>query len=97
MMTAESTLKLYYDGWGTEMQRINVDDFDMYWHHSKEDGTLVLAIETRPQEDKNGLLPKEPKLRLYLNDECVFENPPYPGDPDMDGDIRAMSLLPNRA
>ena len=77
------------------MQRINVDDFDMYWHHSKEDGTLVLAIETGPR--KNGLLPKEPKLRLYLNDEVVFENPPYPGDPDMDGDIRAGSLLPNRA
>ena len=54
------------------MQRINVDDFDMYWYQSEADGTLVLAIETRLEEDKNG-----PKLRLYLNDECMFENPPY--------------------
>ena len=87
MMTAESTLKLYYDGWGTEMQRINVDDFDMYWYHSEEDGTLVLAVETRLEEDENG-----PKIRVYLNDEVVFENPPYPSDPDMDGDIRVLSL-----
>jgi hypothetical protein len=55
------------------MQRINVDDFDMYWYHSEEDGTLVLAVETRLEEDENG-----PKIRVYLNDEVVFENPPYP-------------------
>ena len=58
------------------MQRINVDDFDMYWHPSEEDGTLVLAIETTLEEDENG-----PKIRVYLNDECVFENPHYPGHP----------------
>ena len=69
------------------MQRINVDDFDMYWYQSEEDGTLVLAVETRLEEDENG-----PKIRLYLNDEVVFENPPYPSDPDMDGDIRVLSL-----
>ena len=45
----------------------------MHWYHSEADGTLVLAIETRIEEDKNG-----PKIRIYLNDEAVFENPPYP-------------------
>ena len=55
------------------MQRINLDGLDMYWYHSEADGTLVLAIETRIEEDENG-----PKIRVYLNDEAVFENPPYP-------------------
>ena len=40
------------------MQRISVDGLDMYWYHSEADGTLVLAIETRIEEDKDG-----PKLR----------------------------------
>ena len=55
------------------MQRINLDGLDMHWYHSEADGTLVLAIETKIEEDKNG-----PKIRVYLNDEAVFENPPYP-------------------
>ena len=53
MMIVESALKFYCNGWGIEMQRINVDDFDMYWYHSEEDGTLVLAVETRLDEDEN--------------------------------------------
>ena len=57
------------------MQRISVDGLDMYWYHSEADGTLVLAIETTLEEDENG-----PKIRVYLNDEAVFENPRYPND-----------------
>ena len=71
------------------MQRLNVDDLKHYtlyppncrlsasWYESEEDGTLVLSVVTRLEEDigeeyvENG-----PKIRLYLNDEVVFENPP---------------------
>ena len=73
------------------MQRLNADDLKHYtlyppncrlsasWYESEEDGTLVLSVVTRLEEDigeeyvENG-----PKIRLYLNDEVVFENPSYP-------------------
>ena len=88
-MTVVLILKLCWNGWGTEMQRLNVDDFEHYtlyppncrlsasWYESKKDGTLMLNVQTRLEEDvgeeyvENG-----PKVRLYLNDEVVFENPP---------------------
>jgi len=38
------------------------------------DGTLVVHVDTPGvEEDEKG-----PKLRLYLNDEAVFENPEFP-------------------
>ena len=55
------------------MQRINVEAFDLMWYPSPTDGTIIVEIATEVEEDENG-----PKLRLYLNDECMFENPPYP-------------------
>lgn len=42
---------------------------------SPEDGTMVIQVDTPDiAEDENG-----PLLRLYLNDDSVYENPPYPG------------------
>ena len=55
------------------MQQINLDDFDLMWYPSPADGTIVVNIATKVEEDENG-----PKIRVYLNDEVVFENPPYP-------------------
>ena len=71
------------------MQRLKIDDFEHYtlhppnrrlsasWYESEKDGILMLHVQTRLEEDvgeeyvENG-----PKVRLYLNDEVVFENPP---------------------
>ena len=40
------------------------------------DGTTVVWIDTPdlPEDDKG------PVIRVYLNDEVIFENPPYPGE-----------------
>ena len=88
-MTVVLKLKLCWNGWDTEMQRLKIDDFEHYtlhppncslsasWYESEKDGTLMLSVVTRLEEDvgeeyvENG-----PKIRLYLNDEVVFENPP---------------------
>ena len=48
------------------------------WYTSEEDGTLMLKVQTRLEEDEELKFPNGPKIRLYLNDEVVFENPPYP-------------------
>ena len=41
---------------------------------SDADGTLVIQIDTPDiDEDING-----PMIRVYLNDDVLFENPPYP-------------------
>jgi len=42
---------------------------------SPEDGVVVVHVDT-PNIDEDG---KGPLIRLYLNDDSVFENPPYPG------------------
>jgi hypothetical protein len=69
---------------------IKFDDFEHYtlhppncrlsasWYPSEEDGTLMLKVQTRLEEDEELKFPNGPKIRLYLNDEVVFENPPYP-------------------
>lgn len=45
--------------------------FDVYYG---KDGTLVVHVETHDvPENENG-----PIIRVYLNDEAVFENPPLP-------------------
>lgn len=39
------------------------------------DGTTVVWIDTRLEDmDKN----ENPKIRVYLNSGCLFENPPCP-------------------
>ena len=45
------------------------------WYQSEVDGTIVVEILTNEEieENENG-----PKVRIYLNDEVLFENPPYP-------------------
>ena len=70
------------------MQRLNADDLKHYtlyppncrlsasWYESEEDGTLVLSVVTGLEEDEELKFPNGPKIRLYLNDEVVFENPP---------------------
>jgi hypothetical protein len=47
------------------------------WYQSEADGTIVVEILTNGEieENENG-----PKVRIYLNDEVLFENPPYPSD-----------------
>lgn len=53
-----------------EARGIEVDAY-----RSPEDDTLVVYVDT-PGIDENE---KGPLIRLYLNDDPVFENPPYPG------------------
>ena len=44
---------------------------------SEVDGITVVFIDTpNLPEDSNG-----PRIRIYLNDEAIFENPAYPGKP----------------
>ncbi|MCP4166021.1 MAG: hypothetical protein GY759_09035 [Chloroflexi bacterium] len=43
-------------------------------HKSKQDGTWVVYIDTPDMpEDSNG-----PIIRVWLNDETIFENPTVP-------------------
>lgn len=45
---------------------------------SPEDGTMVIHVDTPDvAEDSRG-----PLIRLYLNDDSVYENPPYLGSRD---------------
>lgn len=48
-------------------------DFTTYI--SEVDGTIVVHIDTndRIPEDSNG-----PRIRVYLNDGSLYENPPFP-------------------
>jgi hypothetical protein len=40
------------------------------------DGTWVVEIDTDPDcPNADG----EPEIRVYLNDDCIFENPPLAG------------------
>lgn len=50
-------------------------DVEINFYYSDVDGTLVVEIETeRYLEDDEG-----PLLRVWLNDGCIYENPPFPG------------------
>lgn len=50
--------------------------FDVYC--AEADGTMVVHVDTDDlPEDENG-----PLIRIYLNDEVIFENPPLPDAPD---------------
>jgi len=50
--------------------------FDIY--QSDADGVLVVHVDTHGlSEDEHG-----PILRIYLNDEVIYENPAYPGERD---------------
>ena len=44
---------------------------------SAQDGTLIVFIDGA--DDKHGENEGGPIMRIYLNDEALFENPPYPG------------------
>ena len=47
---------------------------NLHWYKSEVDGTMVVEIWTKDtDEDAKG-----PKIRVYLNDDVLFENPPYP-------------------
>ena len=48
--------------------------FDIY--NSQVDKVPVVHIETPPEWDETD----GPRCRIYLNDEVIFENPPYPRD-----------------
>ena len=50
---------------------INGTEIEVF--ESELDGTLTVMVDTPDiGEDENG-----PKIRVYLNDERVFDNPPY--------------------
>lgn len=56
-----------------EAFEVMLPTFDVYV--SELDGTLVVHVDTNDMpEDPNG----EPLIRIYLNDEPVFENPLMP-------------------
>lgn len=43
-------------------------------YSSPQDGTVIVAVDTPDiPEDAHG-----PKIRMWLNDDTVFENPPVP-------------------
>lgn len=52
--------------------------FDVYF--SEKDGVCVVHVETfdMPENDKG------PVIRIYLNDEPIYENPVYPGRKEKD-------------
>lgn len=50
---------------------------------SEVDGTWVVQIDTQNMpENELG-----PKLRVYLNDFCLHENPPFPERNQMDAEV----------
>jgi hypothetical protein len=52
-------------------------DFDTY--RSPADGIAVVHVDTPDvPEDDDG-----PRIRVYVNDEPVFQNPPYPAGPQI--------------
>ena len=56
---------------------LDMDGMTVRLGRSPVDGTFVVEIEgpqNSADEDAVG-----PRLRLYINEECVYENPPYPG------------------
>ena len=59
----------------TGMNALGLQDLRLYCYISEADGIPVVAIETQitMEENENG-----PKARIYLNDDVLFENPPYP-------------------
>ncbi len=51
-----------------------------YVYRAESDGTLVVELvgeDSAAPEDANG-----PKLRVYLNEGILFENPAFPGSPE---------------
>ena len=46
-----------------------------HWYKSKIDGTMVVEIWTNSDADTDA---NGPKIRVYLNNDVLFENPPYP-------------------
>lgn len=48
--------------------------------YSEIDGVLLLFVDTGGRERSVGISEDEngPLLRIYLNDEPVYENPPFP-------------------
>lgn len=52
---------------------IEINGIEVHVFESELDGTLTVMIDTPDiGEDEGG-----PKIRIYLNDERVFDNPPY--------------------
>ena len=51
-------------------------------YEAERDGALVVEIDTSPEarEDTKGPL----GLRIYLNDECIYENPALPAEVTLD-------------
>ena len=50
------------------------NEMDLHWYKSDLDGTIVVEISTdeKVDEDIYG-----PMIRVYLNDDVLFENPSY--------------------
>ena len=57
------------------MEKTKIGEIEVINYRSPEDDILVIFVDT-PGVDENE---KGPLMRLYLNDDPVFENPPYPG------------------
>ena len=56
---------------------MNTPEIHVTSYFSPDDGVTVVHIDTPGiTEDASG-----PVIRIYLNDEPIEENPPYPGDP----------------
>jgi len=70
---------LYWDVplpyWRIEMTIPDEMEEQLHWYKSEVDGTMVVEIWTNPDADTD---PNGPKIRVYLNDDVLFENPPYP-------------------
>ena len=47
----------------------------LHWYKSEVDGTMVVEIWTNSDADTDA---NGPKIRVYLNDDVLFENPPFP-------------------
>ena len=57
-----------------EKGRAEVSKFDIDAYRSATDGIFVIHVDTpRLPENENG-----PVCRIYLNEHCLYENPPFP-------------------
>ena len=69
--------------WTEDGLRLDLPDYgEIIAYRSTTDGVLVIEIDTTDATeaastaDGQGL----PRLRIYVNDDAVWEHPPYPAD-----------------
>lgn len=58
-----------------KLNKIDCDGLKIEVLRSPKDKVLIIQIDGPKDEDCDPS--GEPRVRIYLNDECIFENPEY--------------------